>query len=630
MANRYPLVVNTSTGRIAELPAGDNLDLSQSGISNVGDINVTGEVVATGNITGDFFIGNGSQLTGITTSPAGTSGQLQYNNGGAFAGVPGVTYTSGNLNLGAVANVKVTGGSSGQALVTDGSGNLSFSSIQADSFMLRPVRAATTDGITLSGTQTIDGVALSAGDRVLVWRQATQSQNGIYVVQAGAWTRATDFDTGAQTLQGGVTVTVTAGTWLAGVTFYCTNTTAITIGSTAIAFERSQNTGFISIWTAAGSFQTKAVGSTSSGATTVGVSASSSTDAAAFGYSAVAGSSGVSFGYAATSGTAGTSLGRSSTSGQDATAIGNGASATGAGSVAVGRGSSATNTSSVGLGRNTVVGGLQSIAIGESARASSANSISIGAFTGVTNQAANTIAVGRSAGNFSQGANSIAIGHLAGVQSQASSSIILNATGSQLDNTVENSFVVKPIRNASGSSALYYDATSGEITYSSIPSATPAGANTQIQFNNAGSLGASANLTFNNATNTLSATNIVGTTMTVDGLEVGTKIVPQVSQSANYTLVASDSGKHILHPSADTTARTFTIPANSSVAYPIGTTITFVNQNGAGNVTIAITSDTMRLAGAGTTGSRTLAANGVATAIKIATTEWIISGVGLT
>jgi hypothetical protein len=106
--------------------------------------------------------------------------------------------------------------------------------------------------------------------------------------------------------------------------------------------------------------------------------------------------------------------------------------------------------------------------------------------------------------------------------------------------------------------------------------------------------------------------------------------IPQNSRSAAYTLTISDAGKHILHPSADTTARTFTIPANSSVAFPVGTAVTFINQNGAGVITIAITTDTMRLAGAGTTGSRTLAANGVATAIKLTSTEWIISGTGLT
>ena len=102
------------------------------------------------------------------------------------------------------------------------------------------------------------------------------------------------------------------------------------------------------------------------------------------------------------------------------------------------------------------------------------------------------------------------------------------------------------------------------------------------------------------------------------------------SQSAAYTLVLSDAGKYIFHPAADTTARVWTIPANASVAYPVGTALTFINENGAGVITIAITSDTMRLAGAGTTGSRTLAANGMATAVKVTSTSWIISGVGLT
>lgn len=118
---------------------------------------------------------------------------------------------------------------------------------------------------------------------------------------------------------------------------------------------------------------------------------------------------------------------------------------------------------------------------------------------------------------------------------------------------------------------------------------------------------------------------------TADGTDaVGFRNIPQNSKSAAYTTVLADAGKHIYHPSADTTARTFTIDSNANVAYPIGTAITFVNDTSAGVVTIAITSDTLVLAGAGTTGSRTLAANGVATAIKITSTRWIISGAGLT
>ena len=117
---------------------------------------------------------------------------------------------------------------------------------------------------------------------------------------------------------------------------------------------------------------------------------------------------------------------------------------------------------------------------------------------------------------------------------------------------------------------------------------------------------------------------------TVDGTnEVGFKNIPQNSQSAAYTLVLADAGKHIFHPVGDNNARTFTIPANSSVAYPIGTAITFINMAVA-NVTIAITTDTLTLSPAGTTGSRTLATNGSATCIKITSTSWLISGSGLT
>lgn len=134
------------------------------------------------------------------------------------------------------------------------------------------------------------------------------------------------------------------------------------------------------------------------------------------------------------------------------------------------------------------------------------------------------------------------------------------------------------------------------------------------------------------ASNSITLAGTDSTTMTFPpaSASVGYLNIPQNSQSAAYTTVAADSGKHILHPSADTTARTWTIDSNANVPYAIGTAITFINQNAGGVITIAITSDTMRLAGPGTTGNRTLAANGIATAIKITSTEWIISGTGLT
>lgn len=107
---------------------------------------------------------------------------------------------------------------------------------------------------------------------------------------------------------------------------------------------------------------------------------------------------------------------------------------------------------------------------------------------------------------------------------------------------------------------------------------------------------------------------------------------PFRSSSAATTTTLSDANGIILHPTSDTSARIFTIASNATVAYPTGTSITFINQTGAGIVTIAITSDTLQFLNGSTvsTGSRTLAANGSATAIKITSTLWVIYGVGLT
>lgn len=109
---------------------------------------------------------------------------------------------------------------------------------------------------------------------------------------------------------------------------------------------------------------------------------------------------------------------------------------------------------------------------------------------------------------------------------------------------------------------------------------------------------------------------------------VGYLGAPQRSISAADTFVMSDAGKHLYHPAADTTARAWTIPANASVAYPISTVIVIVNENAAGVITLAITSDTLRWGSS--TGSRTLAANSTATLLKVTSTLWRLTGDGIT
>lgn len=116
----------------------------------------------------------------------------------------------------------------------------------------------------------------------------------------------------------------------------------------------------------------------------------------------------------------------------------------------------------------------------------------------------------------------------------------------------------------------------------------------------------------------------------VGGVSVGYKTIPQNSQSGNYTCVLTDSSKHIYHPAGAGAGHTFTIPSNASVAYPIGTAITFVNRDASNPLFIAINADTLTLAGSGTTGTRTLGTYGQATALKITSTEWLISGTDLT
>ncbi len=102
---------------------------------------------------------------------------------------------------------------------------------------LKEVRAATTANITLSGTQTVDAIALAVGNSVLVKNQTTASQNGLYLVSLGSWTRTDDADAAVE-FQGGTLISVQEGTANGGGLFICTNTTSVTIGTTALTFGR--------------------------------------------------------------------------------------------------------------------------------------------------------------------------------------------------------------------------------------------------------------------------------------------------------------------------------------------------------------------------------------------------------
>jgi len=95
--------------------------------------------------------------------------------------------------------------------------------------------ASVGSNIALTGTYSLDGYTINVGDRVLAKDQTTGADNGIYIASAGAWTRATDMDTSAKALPGLQTL-VLNGTVNVGTTWRMTNTTAPTLGSTALTF----------------------------------------------------------------------------------------------------------------------------------------------------------------------------------------------------------------------------------------------------------------------------------------------------------------------------------------------------------------------------------------------------------
>ena len=128
----------------------------------------------------------------------------------------------------------------------------------------------------------------------------------------------------------------------------------------------------------------------------------------------------------------------------------------------------------------------------------------------------------------------------------------------------------------------------------------------------------------------ITAVSISGvlTTPNASASEVGFKGIPDNAQAGNYTTVLADAGKAIVHASGAGAGDTYTIAANASVAYPLGTALTFINAD-SNSVSVAITSDTLTLAGTTSTGTRTLGQNGMATAVKVASTAWIIAGTGI-
>lgn len=169
-------------------------------------------------------------LSGDVTGSASVDGSANWT----------ITTTLANSGVTAGTYTKITVDSKGRATVgsTLAAADIPDLTLEKipDAWVKKSVRAATTANITLSATQTIDGIAVVAGDRVLVKDQTTSSQNGIYVVNAGAWTRSLDADSTSELA--GACVNVDSGTANGGLRFDTDFKSTDTLNTTDVSFYR--------------------------------------------------------------------------------------------------------------------------------------------------------------------------------------------------------------------------------------------------------------------------------------------------------------------------------------------------------------------------------------------------------
>jgi hypothetical protein len=439
-----------------------------SSFVNIEDgVNITGAVVASGNIAGNYFVGNGSQLTGI--SAVANTGNVTFNDQivlgtGTNDGGGGLYLAPGNASIAnsAVQYFRVRGGDVPTHIHLDTGNNDYYDQYFGDDAQY--VKLANIGNVVIGAANVSSSAQWSFdpnGTLVVPAANGVPGQISTATTQAsekGFDLRITAGNTGGCSVSGG-DVYLSAGVGYNGISHGGGNVNIVTgdrYGNIVGNIWNFGSTGALTL--PLGGVKIK---------DTVG-------NSVAFGLNAgfsLQGIEAVAIG----------SYAGNNRQGNNSVAIGNTAGAGGSVSTNYVSGAESPSTtlvvvSTTGIGPGMIISGTGFFGNITVVTVTNSTTLEISASAGFTpsgtltftgNQGANAVAIGQSAGSTNQGTGAVAIGARAGLTNQGNNSIILNATGANLDQTTANTFTVAPVRNdvANIGNVMFYNTTSKEITY---------------------------------------------------------------------------------------------------------------------------------------------------------------------